>query len=309
MKKCIASVISSLMLCSIAGLHAAWQPAITKTVTGPDLLAFNSLREIDERLFAEVKPHTTLESYMRSDLFRAILRSNNDLLWNAMVDESDRPILAIAGFHCIAQAKPIETTAVGLKIFAESKIAGSPLYDPVYEGLLRERDRLAKNKEELPLDAIDRVLLQHARSTHTLFLVLGLVPASDVVRWLRSKDVLKAPPVAVAVAALFVLEEDQNLLTPGETEALLQKLAMCPGFPRSAYAEFGNVSDSNYLRLLRSVLSEENAYEGGLVTIVDRKRELINSNLEYLTRNLPKARLELIRRVLKWGHHKAKPKK
>jgi hypothetical protein len=284
----------SLAVAAYVLLAPSAEPSLAGADPNEGSLVVSDWGRVEERLIAETTGGTELDAYMSSPLFRQLLRSENDFLWNTMVAEPDHMLVAVAGFHCISQNRPKDTIAAGLKIIAESKSPASLAYSPIYEYLSR------RTPEEWDLPLLNHVLQHGCPSIVNLVVVLHLVPAPIVAAWLQSESVRQAPAISVACAVERVLTDgEKRHLTEKETEGLLEKVAACPGFPRLTYATFSRKHDQRYLSVLRTVLSDDRFSEGEIYIILNHQTKFVLEHLETLREGMPEARVRLIEKLLK----------
>jgi hypothetical protein len=288
-----SSVELASSLCVCIFLAACGQPSFGAEKPALKLLAISDWGEVEKRLLAEIGGDTSPNGYMKSALFQEMLRSDDDLLWNAMVAESEHPIVAVAGFLCIQNQRPKGALAAGFRIIAESKIPASLLYEPIYEKFLKEPPQVGDHS------FLDHVLVQGA-STGSLACAFKMVPAPVAAAWLRSEHVRQAPAKSVAMALEIALSDDEKqLLTADETEKLLQSFAICPGYPRLIYAIWSRTHDERYLIVLRSVLGDEQFSKGEVYILVLYQKEFITEHLAPLKKGLPEQRARMVEELLK----------
>lgn len=263
---------------------------------GPNLHALPDWGAVEKRLVNEWgEGKLGIDAFMKSALFRDLLGSDNELLWNAMIAEADHPVVVLAGFLCISQKRSERVMSAGLRVIAESKQPVSPIYGPIYE-VLGERKAAKKRVDPSELDS---TLRQGGASIGSLFCAISLVPTSTIAGWLRSKEAKQAPAQSVAVALEVVLEEGRdNWLTAEEADKLLEKLAQCPGFPRLVYVSHARARDSGFFEALHAVLADMQLEDLAIATLVIRRKVDIKDRADALLIGIPEKRSQLVRKAL-----------
>jgi hypothetical protein len=232
------------------------------------------------------------DAFLKSAVFRDLLESDNELLWNTMIAESEHPVVAVAGFLCINQKRPNAAVAAGLRVIVEAQQPASLLYGPIYQ------EFEARKTHSLDPSALEYVMLR-GRTPKTIASALALVPTSTVVAWLRSERVGQAPAESVAIALDHVLSEGRKEGPTAEAaDKLLEKLAQCPGHPRLIYTYHARASQPGYFDAVRAVLADTRLDDLLIAGLAVKRKDDIKERLDALLVGIPEKRSQMVRKAV-----------
>lgn len=220
-------------------------------------LLVESWKKLEGALSAEMFPDHVIDTltaakFQQSATFRRLLKSGNPKLWDAMLGAADSPIVAMAGYHCIAVARPDDTRKAALIALASAHRPGRQLYAPFYSELQRTPWRDDDVRCLAPFG------FSRTRTKTNLILLTGAIDIDALAGWFESDQTQLVSPqgLAVVMDRLYGDVINGKRKPTKKMRRVLDEFAAIPGFCRYVFAFYGDVADPRLATAIQHVLCD-----------------------------------------------------